>query len=346
MNRLDATLPCSDSPPLARSWTASVVNWLRRRVEWRRVSIAFSLMLIAIACLILFRAFGDLDLAKVEAAAQAISVQRVLLALGLVAASFVTLAFYDFFALRTIGHQHIPLHVAAIAGLLSYSIGHGIGAIPITSGFVRYRVYFAWGLRLVDVAKIGFVTGLMFWLGNIALLGISLAYAPEIATQIDYLPAWVNRFAAIGALAAILCYLVWLALRPRRVGRNHWQITLPNPKVTLVQIGMGVLDLSLAAMALYVLLPATPSVPFVTVLVTFVVASLLGFISHAPSGLGVFDAAVLVGLARVEPAELLASLLIFRLLYSVLPLCLASLLLILHEIVNSGRRKFFCFAQR
>jgi uncharacterized membrane protein YbhN (UPF0104 family) len=137
---------------------------------------------------------------------------------------------------------------------------------------------------------------------------------------------------------AILCYLIWLARRPRQVGRNSWQITLPNAKITLVQIAMGVLDLSLAAMALYVLLPAAPSLPFVTVLVTFVLAALLGFISHTPSGLGVFDAALLLGLPQIWPAELLAALLIFRLLYSVLPLCVASLLLMLHEIVNSRER--------
>jgi uncharacterized membrane protein YbhN (UPF0104 family) len=116
------------------------------------------------------------------------------------------------------------------------------------------------------------------------------------------------------------------------VGRDNWQVTLPNASLTLVQIGIGVLDLSAGALAMYTLLPAHPSVDFTTVFIIFVTATLLGFLSHTPGSLGVFDAAMLLGLPEYEKEQLLASLLIFRVLYFVLPLGLAVLALGIREL--------------
>jgi hypothetical protein len=57
--------------------------------------------------------------------------------------------------------------------------------------------------------------------------------------------------------------------------------------------------------------------------VVFVSATLLGFASHAPGGLGVFDAAMLVALWQFDKEEVLAGLLLFRLLYYNIPFALA-----------------------
>jgi glycosyltransferase 2 family protein len=74
---------------------------------------------------------------------------------------------------------------------------------------------------------------------------------------------------------------------------------------------------------MYVLLPAEPAIGFTTLLVTYVLATLLDFVSHAPGSLGVFDAAMLVSLPQFDKNELLASLLVFRLIYYILPFCVA-----------------------
>ena len=59
----------------------------------------------------------------------------------------------------------------------------------------------------------------------------------------------------------------------------------------------------------------------------------------APVKGGVFDAAVLVGFAQFEKEQLLASLLIFRVLYFILPLCLAMLALGARELWLATREK-------
>ena len=151
--------------------------------------------------------------------------------------------------------------------------------------------------------------------------------APSINCQ-----PWINRAIALAGLAGIVGYVAWLLPRPRVIGRGDWQITLPNARLTLVQIGIGVIDLGCGALAMYTLLPRRTRDRLPTALVTFVVATLLGFISHAPGSLGVLDAALLVGLPQFEKEELLASLLIFRLLYFVLPFALALLVMGIREL--------------
>jgi uncharacterized membrane protein YbhN (UPF0104 family) len=132
-------------------------------------------------------------------------------------------------------------------------------------------------------------------------------------------------------------YVAWIAAKPRVIGRGDWQLTLPDGRLTAVQIGIGILDLGSSACAMYVLLPAQSGADFVSAVVTFVMATLLGFLSHAPGSLGVFDAAMLVALSQYETEQLLASLLLFRLLYFIVPFALALLVLGGRELLIASR---------
>jgi len=296
------------------------------------MSAAISLLILAMAGFALYALLRDIDFGKVVAALKVQSLQRIAIAGAFVVAGYVTLTFYDLFALRTIGRHQVPYSVAALASFTSSTIGHSLGAAVVTGGLVRLRIYSVWGLTVVDIAKIAFVTGMTFWLGNALLLGGATAYAPEAASAVDHLPSWINRAVGLAGLCGIACYLIWLTPQPRTIGRSGWRIVLPNLRLTLLQIGIGAMDLALVTLAMYVLLPASPATGFVTVLVVFLTATLLGTVSHAPGGLGVIEATMLIGLAQFQREELFAALLTFRALYFVLPLLLASLSLGLREV--------------
>jgi glycosyltransferase 2 family protein len=293
---------------------------------------AISLLILALAASTLYELLRDADFGKVAAAIEAQSIQKIATASVLVVAGYVTLTFYDLFALHAIGRTKVPYSVAALAGFTSSTIGHNLGAAILTGGLIRLRIYSVWGLTVVDIAKIAFVTGMTFWLGNGLLLGGATAFVPEAATALDHLPSSINRAIGLAGLFGIGCYLVWLAPRARAIGRAGWRIVLPNVRFTLVQIGIGAMDLSLVTLAMYALLPPDPIVDFATVLVVFLTATILGTISHAPGGLGVIEATMLVGLGQFHREDLLAALLIFRALYFVVPLFLAALSLGLREL--------------
>ena len=245
------------------------------------------------------------------------------IAAGFVAAGYFTLTFYDLFALRTIGRREVPYRIAALAGFTSYSIGHNVGASVFTGGAVRYRIYSAYGLSALDGTKLCFVAGLTFWLGNATVLGLGIAYTPDAASAMDHLPAWLNRTLALLTLAILLAYVVWVWRIPRVIGIQNWEVALPNGPLTLLQIAIGIIDLACCAAAMYMLLPDEPYIGFVALAVIFVAATLLGFASHSPGGLGVFDAAMLIALWQYDKSALLAGLLLFRLLYYLVPFALA-----------------------
>ena len=315
----------------------SLRRFLDESIGWNRLGLLLSLAIIAIAFIVLFRMLQDLEVDEVVDALRSTPPSHIALAGLAVAAAYFTLTFYDLFALRTIGRYDVPYRVAALAAFTSYSIGHNIGASVFTGGAVRYRIYSAWGLSAVDVAKICFVAGLTFWLGNATVLGLGIAYDPLAATAVDQLPPWLNRAFALLALLVVAGYVAWVWRKPRLIGRNGWTVTLPGGPLTLLQIGIGIVDLSFCAFAMYMLMPDEPHIGFVTLSVIFVSATLLGFASHAPGGIGVFDAAMLVALWQFDRENVLAGLLLFRLIYYIVPFALSLLILGVRELILNLR---------
>ena len=114
---------------------------------------------------------------------------------------------------------------------------------------------------------------------------------------------------------------------------------MPNAPLTFVQILIGVADLGLSAIGMYVLLPANPPIELLPFIVIFVLATLLGFLSHTPGALGVFDAAILIALVQYPKEDLLATLLVWRAIYYILPFSLALVVMATRELWLAHRRR-------
>jgi len=299
----------------------ALARGFKRWIGWKRLGIAASLLIIAFAITTLVRTLRGVDGGVILTALTEIPPGNIALAALCVMCAFFTLTFYDFFALRTIGKKHVPYRIAALSSFTSYSIGHNIGATVFTGGAIRFRIYSDYGLNAIDVAKICFLSGLTFWLGNTFVLGIGMAWHPSAASAMDQLPPAINRLIAFGGILAILSYLSWLSLgdNRRELGQHGWKVVLPSARLTLLQILIGVVDLGFCALAMYLLMPAQPQIDFMSLSVVFILATLLGFASHAPGSIGVFDAAMLVALPEFGREQILATLLVFRVLYFVIP---------------------------
>jgi hypothetical protein len=314
-------------------------RFLAATIGWNRIGIALSVVIIVVAVYVLHGILKGIAPHEVMAAIRATPAHDLVLAALFVACGYFTLTFYDLFALRTIGRRDVPWRVAALAGFTSYSIGHNVGASAVTGGAVRYRIYSSHGLSAAEVARLCFIAGLTFWLGNVAILGLGIAWQPEAATALNRLPPWINRTLAVAALAGLAVWVVWVWSKPREIGRGAISAPLPKGPLTLLQVAIGIADLGFCALAMWVLMPHTPWVDFDTVLVVFVAATLLGFASHSPGGIGVFDAAMMVALPMFDKEELLAALLLFRLLYYIIPFALSLMLLGARELLPSARRQ-------
>jgi uncharacterized membrane protein YbhN (UPF0104 family) len=327
----DATSPTESRPT---GFLGHIKHGFSRYIGWKRLGIVASLLIVIFAVTALVKTLKGVDTWVIMTALTDIPPGHIALAALCVLGAFGTLTFYDYFALRTIGKTHVPYRIAALSSFCSYTIGHNLGATVFTGGAIRFRIYSDYGLTAIDVAKICFISGLTFWLGNTFVLGIGMIWHPAAASSMDLLPDAVNRLIGFGCIAGIAAYLVWLSMgqNRRQLGKDGWKVVLPSAKVTLLQIAIGVVDLGFCALAFYLLMPAQPSIDFVSLAVVFILATLLGFASHAPGSLGVFDAAMLVALPQFGREDLVATLVVFRILYFMIPFAVAIAIMGMREL--------------
>jgi len=286
------------------------------------LGILVSIAIATIAIYALTHTLKTIDTDEVFAVIRRTDLSLIAIAAILVIVSYASLTFYDLLALRTIGRTDVPYRVAALASFTSYPIAHGIGAVSLISPVIRYRIYAHNGLSAFDVANICFLTGLTFWLGNLTALGIGLLFAPNAISVVDLLSPRVNQWVAVALLLGVAGFLMWCWV-PRNIGTKRWPVRLPSGPLVLLQILIGMFDLGAAALAMYVLIPPGPNIGIFPIMAVFIAATLLGFASHTPAGIGVFDATFLIGLGKDDKEPLIAALLMFRLMYHFLPFVLA-----------------------
>lgn len=269
------------------------------------------------------------DWDTVRAALRAMPVPALAAALALSAASYGVLTGYDVLSLRLIGRR-VPYPIAAIASFTSYIFSHNLGFAVLTGGSARYRIYRRHGLSASEVGQIMLTAGITFWLGALLLLGVALLIVPTVPTIGGWVvsPA-VQSAVAVAILAALGGYLLLLARRGGApIWLFGWRLPLPGWRVALLQLALGVIDLLVAAGVLFVLLPVASLELYQSLLVSYLIAIIASLVVHAPGGLGVFEAIMLVALPQVDRAALLAALLIFRVVYYLLPLAIGLLLFV------------------
>jgi uncharacterized membrane protein YbhN (UPF0104 family) len=287
------------------------------------LGIVIGVVIAAAAIFALTHTLKHIDYNEVFAVVRNTNPGLIALAAMLVVTSYVSLTLYDLLALSTIGRPDVPYRIAALASFTSYPISHGVGAVSLVSPAIRYRIYSYNGLGVIDVANICFLTGLTFWMGNLTALGFGLFYAPDAISLIDHLPPQINRWLAVALLLAVASFVIWTWLAPRNIGTRQWPVRLPSGPMVLLQIVIGIFDLGAAALAMYVLIPASLNIGIFPLTAVFIAATGLGFASHTPAGIGVFDATILLGLGGDDTDPLIAALLMFRVLYHFLPFVLA-----------------------
>ena len=160
-------------------WERRMLNGLRtiahlfnQKIGFSRLGVALSVTIIVIAVFVLYHILRDIDVDALHRRARG---DR--LADARHCRAFCRCRLHDPDLLRSLRAAHDrprrgPLLGGVLGSFTSYAVGHNVGASVFSGGAVRYRIYSAWGLSVVEVTKICFVAGLTFWLGNAAMLGL------------------------------------------------------------------------------------------------------------------------------------------------------------------------------
>ena len=120
-----------------------------------------------------------------------------------------------------------------------------------------------------------------------------------------------------------------LHLRPLVIG--SFNLVYPRLDVALRQLLAGPLELMGAAGIIWCALPADHNPGFFIVLGVFLASFSAALLSHAPGGIGVLELVFVSALPDTPRADVVAALLVFRLLYLVIPLLLGIVCVVLFE---------------
>ncbi len=303
---------------------------MQRRRRWRLVGAALSLALIGLSAVVLFNTLRSVSWRDLRAAFEATGWDQITLACAFASLSYLALTGYDGLALRQLALR-VPYRTTALGSFTSYAISFTLGFPIITGGTVRYWIYSQKGVSAAKVASLTVIAGVTFWLGMTIVVGAALVFDPVGIAEINHLKVYVNVAIGLGILATILAYLAWVSVGHRRTRIQGLTLELPGFWLTLSQMLLGVFELCAAASCLYALLPRGHGADPISFAASYVFACLIGIVSNTPGGIGTFEMTMLHAVPAPSQEGLLASLLLFRMVYYIAPFILALALLGAHE---------------
>ncbi len=290
--------------------------------RWLPLILGAAVLVVALA--LLHRELRTYSVAEILAGLRALPTGQILGAVAFTAASFLTLTGYDWLAARYV-KADLPYRRLALASFIGHAFSQSLGFSLLTGASVRFRLYSAWGVEAPDIARIIAFSSTTFWVGFLALAGAAFAVdPPPLPAALSFLGGSARPLGVLLVLVT-LGYLVWCRWGGSAIRFRGWSLPKPSVGMGLQQILVSAVDWAASAAALYVLLPAGTGLSFPTFLAAYLLAQIVGLVSHVPGGLGVFEVVLLVALREhAGDSSFVTSLLAFRAIYYLLPLVLAA----------------------
>lgn len=274
---------------------------------------------------------ADVHMRDIRHAWSAIGAIQIIAALGFTAISYWMLTYYDVIALKITG-KPLPYKTAALASFTSYTLSHNFGFALLTGGSARYNIYSAAGLGTADIVRVIAAASAAFWGGIFILAAAALLVH---ASPLDLGIATLSPALQHGIGIAVITFAgVAIGLLGRGSGNIHiwrWRLPHPTPGQALLQIAIAAVDLGAASAALFVLVPDASLQLFPLFFLAYALAIIVALVTHVPGGVGVFEAVILAILPATGQSSLIAALIIYRLIYYLLPLAIATVLLVIHQ---------------
>ncbi|KAB2717372.1 bifunctional lysylphosphatidylglycerol flippase/synthetase MprF [Brucella intermedia] len=321
-----------EAPPMPSETSARHHGWFTRYQHFLFPIAGIAIALLAIY--VLENLLQHTSRTETLAALHNISWATLALAVLFTALSYAAVALYDVVAVDTIAPNQIPRRLAAVAGAAGYAISNALGFSLLTGGALRYRIYAAEGVSLADIGKIVGTSWFAIWFALIIMVGAALLIDPGDVPWLSAIDSRIDIVAGIAILGGIGWLIYWLSHGQRSFTIGSFSLRLPNSKGALLQIFAGLVDVGAAAATLYVLMPADAVPSFAVFSLVYVIAIVLGIASHAPGGLGAFEATIIAGLGLGGKPDAIAALLAYRLIYTIMPLVVATAGILIWEIMR------------
>ncbi|WP_211441475.1 bifunctional lysylphosphatidylglycerol flippase/synthetase MprF [Collimonas humicola] len=301
-------------------------------ISWRAWATALLVLILgALVFKSLHALLADVHYRSIVHAVRHTPVSNLLLAVLATAVSYLSLAGYDVSSLRYVGAK-VKGSTIGLTSFIAYALGNTVGLGVLTGGTVRMRLYTASGVEASQVAQAVAFNASAFGLGMSTFGALGLLWGAPQIEALAHIPSWLLRALASLLLLGVAGFMVLCKVRREVMLFGRWNLRLPEVGLALRQLLISAVDLSAAAATLWFLLPGGV-IDLPTFVAFYAIAMALGVISHVPGGVGVFEAVILLACANHAPTSgIAAALLLYRSIYFLLPLLLATILLAAIEI--------------
>ncbi|MBI1210435.1 MAG: bifunctional lysylphosphatidylglycerol flippase/synthetase MprF [Alphaproteobacteria bacterium] len=299
-------------PTYRSSIAAAFARWL-----WAAIPIViFGVCVFAVR-----NKLADTSLDAIAVAVSQIGIAPFLGAVVLAGLSYLAMSLQDLLALRTLKID-LPPGRALYIGLVSNAIGQTAGASLLSAGALRWRFYAPLGLSARDAGYVSVFTESSFIFGMAGLLGVALVAAPNSVSHLS-IPSSLAMVIGVALLSALLTYPLLASARRAPLRLGPVEAPVPQPRIAVTQVVLGIADTLFAGLALAVLIEPT-SAQFLPTMAAFALASAAAAASGIPAGLGSFEAVLLL-MAPVTNERVAAALILYRVAYYLVPLATAAL---------------------
>lgn len=293
-----------------------------RHPRWRWAGRIAGALLLALLAVMLVRQGRRIDWPAVGAAVAAMPAPVLLAAALLAALAHAFYAGFDLLGRRYVGHA-LPTRKVMLVGFTSYAINLNLGSL-LGGVACRARLYHRLGLGASAITRIVLLSMLSNWIGYLALAGAVFTLRPPALPPSWELDSEGLRWVGAALLVVVALYLGLCARHGGQILTLRGQpLALPRGPLALSQVGVSVLHWTAMAALLSILFQGR--LPFLLVLAVLLIAAIAGVLTHVPAGLGVLEAVFVALLSHRLPAHLLlAGLVIYRVLFYLLPLAAAA----------------------
>ena len=283
----------------------------------------------AIAFYFLYEKVQDISPAEVRRAVESIPPRNIALAFGFTAANFCLMTGYDLIAVRYL-KKRMPIRRVLAGAVIGYAFSNVFGWL-LGGTAVRYRLYSRWGFSPVEIIAFITILSITFWLGMFLLAGIAFTVLPIKLQPKAERPLWLDHHVwGYIFLSVVGVYLAACALIRKPIRWRNYRYSLPPLPLSVMQLIVSAGDFVLTSAVLYVLLPPALTGPdainFSTVLVSYLTAMIFVVLTHVPGGVGVLETALLIMLPESAKVPVVAAVLLFRVVYYLIPAAIAGLL--------------------
>jgi len=304
---------------------------------WRkRLSLAVNVVLFALAIVVLRKILTEYKFSDIVASLHGIAWPYIWASLGLTILGYGALVGYDFLSLRIAGHP-IPLGRMWSASFISHAVQNSAPMAIVAGGGLRYRLFSRLGITGSETAAVVAGNLLTFLIGLFAVAGVTFVVSPIPIPHLFHLPFASLRPLGIVFLALVAAALLFSEFGSGTVKLWRWRLDLPHGAMVRSQLAVSIADWLLSSAALYVLLCAEGPVSYPRFLSGYLLVEIVTQVVPLPGGIGVFEAAMLLlrppGVSA--PFET-AVLLVYRVLYFLVPLFVATAIL---AVEASGKQK-------